>query len=68
MDKTVHFGFIDTDEKIRTPMEYDPINKLTIVALTDIIMVLSKATLNSNSRCEVVSKIQVSASALLQVA
>ena len=66
--KTVHFGFLESEEKIKTAIEFDPINKLAVVALTDFILVLSKATLNSNNRCEVVSKIQIEATALLQVA
>lgn len=46
-------------------MIFDPVNNLAIAAQNEIILVLSKATLNSNSRCDIVSKIQIAASALL---
>ena len=49
-------------------MVYDSVNNLAVLALSDVILVLSKATLNSNNRCEIVSKIQLSASSLLQLA
>lgn len=36
-----------------------------MVAEADVVLVLSRATFNSNSKCEVVSKIQITASSLL---
>jgi hypothetical protein len=67
VDRPSHFGFLEGAQKVRAPVAYDSFNGLAVVARAEAVLVLAKATVNSNNRCEIIAKIQLAASAVLPV-
>jgi hypothetical protein len=61
-EKSSHFGFIEhqANEKYRQVI-FDSTNNLIILLRKEDILILSKASINSKNKCEVVSKIQIKA-------
>ena len=60
--RLVHFGLVDNAiQDNALEVVYDHINGLVLMVMEECVLVLSKCSINSNGRCEVVSKMEVSA-------
>jgi hypothetical protein len=68
-EKTAHFGFLDLNSRQRfSQMLYDSINNLVILLQEEDILVIAKSNINTKNRCEVISKIEISASSAFLLA